>query len=173
MHLDGRISAFARVQAAVTRNPEAGIDLAMLLADELLAVGAHEGERVDRIVGPRIRLQPRAAETLALAVHELATNAVKYGALSAEPGRIAVEWRIDRAESGPRLLLDWTETGLTLSGGEPARRGFGIDLIERTVAYDLQGDARLRFEPTGLHCTISLPLTGDIVREAQHEGLVR
>src|SRR3712207_5418388 len=89
MHLDGRLNAFARTQALVTRDPEAGVDLEYLVADELLAYHAKEADQV-RISGPPIRLQPKAAETLGLAVHELATNAVKHGALRARQGRVEV-----------------------------------------------------------------------------------
>jgi PAS domain S-box-containing protein len=165
MHLDGRIDAFARVQAAVTRTPDAGLDLAMMIADSLLSVGAHEGERVRHIKGPDVRLQAKAAETVALTIHELATNAVKYGALSTEQGCIAVEWSIEEAQEEPRLVLRWTETGVQLSGEKPTRRGFGTELIERTLAYDLDGDASLEFTLDGLHCTISLPATGDLILE--------
>jgi PAS domain S-box-containing protein len=171
MHLDGRIDAFARVQAAVTRTPDVGLDLAMLVAETLLSVGAHEGERVRHIKGPNIRLQAKAAETVALTIHELATNAVKYGALSTEQGRLAVEWSIEEAQEQPRLVLRWTETGVPLSGEKPTRRGFGMELIERILAYDLGGEASLEFTPDGLHCTISLPATGDLILErARHVG---
>jgi two-component system CheB/CheR fusion protein len=162
-HLDGRIEAFARVQAAVTRNPFAGIDLATLLADGLLAVGAHEGERVRALMGPKIHLRPKAAETVALALHELATNAVKYGALSAKKGRIAIDWSLAEVDGHPRLVLRWIETGVPLADGQPRRRGFGTELIERTLVYDLGGKSALDFTPDGLHCTISLPGTGEII----------
>jgi PAS domain S-box-containing protein len=165
MHLEGRIDAFARVQAAVTRTPDAGIDLTNLVADTLLSVGAQEGERVRHIKGPSVRLQAKAAETVALAMHELATNAVKYGALSSEQGSIAVEWSIEKTPEQLRLVLRWTETGVKLSGEKPTRRGFGTELIERTVAYDLGGEASLEFTPDGLHCTISLPATGGLIVE--------
>ncbi len=165
MHLEGRIDAFARVQATVTRTPDAGIDLTNLVADTLLSVGAQEGERVRHIKGPSVRLQAKAAETVALAIHELATNAVKYGALSSEQGSIAVEWSIEETPEQPRLVLRWTETGVKLSGEKPTRRGFGTELIERTVAYDLGGEASLEFRPDGLHCTISLPATSGLILE--------
>ncbi|WP_414472493.1 PAS domain S-box protein [Microvirga sp. M2] len=158
MHLEGRIDAFARVQAAVTRDPEAGLDLEMLVADELRAVAAHEGEQVKRISGPRTRLQPKAAETLALAIHELATNAVKYGALAASQGRIEVVWIIDSSGGQSRLVFQWIETGVPLANDQPRRRGFGTELIERTLGYELGGDAKLDFTPNGLRCTIVLPM---------------
>ena len=157
MHLEGRIDAFARVQAAVTRDPTSGLDLEMLIASTLLDFGAREGERVRSIVGPQVRLQPKAAETLALALHELATNAIKYGALSAERGQISVEWSLDGVDGESQLVLRWIETGVNLSGERPRRRGFGTEMIERTLAYDIGGEASLRFERDGLHCMIALP----------------
>ncbi len=169
MNLDGRIDAFARVQAAATRDPTAGIDLEMLIADELLGHGAHEGDQVRALGGPKVRLQPQAAETLGLAFHELATNAVKYGALSTKSGRLEVHWTVeDAAPHGPRLLIHWTETGVKLPNPGPRRRGFGTELLERTLAYDLGGEASLRYEPDGLRCAISLPVEG-VVRAANED----
>jgi two-component system, chemotaxis family, CheB/CheR fusion protein len=163
MHLEGRISAFARVQAAVTRDPTGGIDLEMLVADELNAHKAQEGEQVTSIKGPKLRLQPKAAETLGLVVHELTTNAVKYGALSAEKGLVAVNWAIEAVDGHPRLVFHWVESGVGLDGKKPTRRGFGTELIERTLAYDLNGKASLGFAADGLRCTLSLPADEKII----------
>lgn len=165
MHLDGRLGAFARVQAAVTRNPIAGLDLEMLIADELFAVGAEEGDRVTQITGPKLRLHPKAAETLALVFHELATNAVKFGALSGPRGRIRVEWRIEQTDP-PRVVLDWIENGMALPVLKPTRRGFGTGLLERTLPYDLGAEVRCSFESTGLRCTIVLPIRPDLMLQA-------
>ena len=161
-HFDGRLDAFARVQAAVTRNPAAGVDLAHLVAEELLSYAAHEGERVS-IKGPTLRLQPKAAETLALGIHELATNAVKYGALSSPKGRVQVTWDIADGEAGPRLALEWVESGVELDGAAPRRKGFGAELLERTLAYELKAKAALTFGSTGVRYAVDLPLTGRIV----------
>jgi two-component system CheB/CheR fusion protein len=158
MHLDGRINAFARVQAAVTRDPGRGIDLAQLIADELLAHTARENERL-RMEGPPVQLRPKAAETLGLAIHEMTTNAVKHGALSLPQGRIDVTWRI---EEPPRLILDWQESGGPRVAG-PRRRGFGTELLERTLPYDLGAKVTQSFGLEGLHCRIELPLTDRIV----------
>ncbi|TPG60458.1 PAS domain-containing protein [Roseomonas nepalensis] len=163
MHLDGRIDAFSRVQAAVTRNPERGIDLAQLVADELLAYSAREGKQV-RIGGPAVALRPKAAETMALAIHELATNAVKFGALSTPQGRVEVEWRTDLSEA-PRLLFDWRESGVTEPVRESERRGFGTELFDRTLPYELSAEVEHHLAPDGLRCTISLPLTERVVKE--------
>jgi two-component system CheB/CheR fusion protein len=156
MHLDGRLSAFARTQSLVTRDPGAGIDLEYLVAEELLAYHAHDGEQAN-ISGPRLRLQPRAAETLGLAVHELATNAVKHGALSQPSGRVDVSWHIMDGGEPPHLRLDWVERGgPTVS--EPQRRGFGTELLERVLAFELKARTSLAYEPEGLRCAIELPL---------------
>lgn len=162
MHLDDRLGACARVQSALLYNPSAGVDLELLIAEELRAVGAEEGEQVRPIRGPKLRLQAEAAEIVALAIHELATNALKFGALRAEAGRLQVEWRVEE-EPEPRLLVTWCETGMRLPDGIPARRGFGSELIERNLPYDLGGRGRLTFERTGLRCEIELPLANNVV----------
>jgi len=163
MHLDGRIDAFSRVQAAVTRNPERGIDLAQLVADELLAFSAREGRQV-RIEGPAVTLRPKAAETMALAIHELATNAIKFGALSAPQGRVDVDWEARLAGETPRLIFCWRESGLG-AVGLPEHHGFGTEMFERTLPYELNAEVRHDFVQDGLRCTISLPLSDRLVKE--------
>lgn len=159
-HLDGRLAAFARTQSHVTRDPIRGIDLEAIVADELLAHQVHEGGAVT-IRGPEVRLQPRMADTLGLALHELVTNAVKYGSLGGrqDGGGVAVSWRVDQArEGGQTLRLEWVET---VPGGTirpPTRTGFGAELLERTLAYDLDAEVKLDFRPHGLRCTIAVPL---------------
>jgi two-component system CheB/CheR fusion protein len=162
MHLDGRINAFARVQTAVARDPAAGLDLTQLVADELLTCVAQEGEQV-RIVGPSVRLQPKAAETFGLAIHELATNAVKHGALSVPHGDIRISWRVQNGEETPQLVFEWKESGLNKVAANRRRRGFGTDLLERTLTYELKAKTMQAFEPDGLRCTIELPLTERIL----------
>jgi PAS domain S-box-containing protein len=163
MHLDGRINAFARVQTAVARDPAAGLDLTDLVADELLTYVAHDGEQV-RIAGPAVRLKPKAAETFGLAVHELATNAVKHGALSSPDGRIRVTWRVHNGTDPPRLVFEWKESGTPNRTPRRKRRGFGTDLLERTLTYELKAKTVQTFEPDGLRCTIELPMTERLVR---------
>ncbi|HVL72914.1 MAG TPA: sensor histidine kinase, partial [Beijerinckiaceae bacterium] len=111
---------------------------------------------------PKVRLRPKAAEMLGLAMHELATNAVKYGALAADGGRIAVNWTIEDGDKAPLLRLIWTETGAVLDGGPPTRRGFGTELLERTLAYELDAATDLAFQDGGLRCTVAVPLTDRI-----------
>jgi two-component system, chemotaxis family, CheB/CheR fusion protein len=155
-HLDGRLNAFARTQALVTRDPQGGVDLEYLVVEELMAYNAREGEQI-RISGPQVRFQPKPAETFALALHELATNALKYGALSTSSGRIEISWRLDRSGESGQLVFEWRERGgpnVTL----PQRKGFGSELLERTFAFDLKGQTILAFNPAGFECTITIPL---------------
>jgi two-component sensor histidine kinase len=109
------------------------------------------------IDGPEMRLEPRAAVAFALALHELGTNAAKYGALSTAEGRVAIRWRIHADEASSRLHFLWRE-----SGGPPvvppARSGVGMRLIERGLAVELAGKVALRFEPGGVECEIDAPI---------------
>jgi two-component system CheB/CheR fusion protein len=155
-HFDGRLSALARTQAVLARRSHADVDLDELVREELLSHGAHEGGQV-RIVGPPVRIPQRMAETLSLALHELATNAVKFGALSQPKGRLAVVWRLPEGGGVRRLVLDWRESGVGLIDTAPVRTGFGRDLIERGLPYDLGAVTSLAFASGGAHCTIDLP----------------
>jgi PAS domain S-box-containing protein len=164
IHLEGRIGAFSRVQAVVTRTPDAGVDLAALIEDELLAHAAREGEML-KIEGPDISLKPRPAETISLAVHELATNAVKYGALGAEGGRIMVTWERSRFDGSERLNLVWEENGVRAPPREPHRQGFGFELLKRTLPYELSGETKVEFRPEGLRFSMSVPLGPAVLAE--------
>ena len=161
LHLEARISALARTQGFAMRRPGAGINLEELVDAELIAHAAREGKV--KTAGPPVRLGLKAAETVALALHELATNAVKFGALSVPEGRITVAWckEIDRED--PCVRLEWLEEGVPSCTQQALRRGFGLDLIERTVPYDLRGASHISFEPGGVHCVIDIPLTRDNV----------
>jgi two-component system, chemotaxis family, CheB/CheR fusion protein len=160
-HLDGRLNAFARTQAMVTRDPEGGVDLGYLVVEELLGYNAREGEQL-RVSGPPVRFQPKAAETFALAIHELATNAIKYGALSQPTGRVDVSWRVNNGSDPIELVFDWREKGGPRVE-PPGRKGFGSELLERTLVFEFKGKTTLAYDPTGLHCTIAIPLNRRIV----------
>ncbi|MDX8523649.1 HWE histidine kinase domain-containing protein [Mesorhizobium sp. MSK_1335] len=153
-HLEGRINAFARVQAAITRRHSISIDLTSIVAEGLRAAGGREGENLT-IEGPPLALAPKAAEAMGLAVHELATNALKYGALSSSSraGRIDIEWRLEE----DLLRFVWTESGVhDLKPVE--RRGFGFEVLERTLPYELGAAVDLRIAPSGLNFTAAIPL---------------
>jgi two-component sensor histidine kinase len=155
-HLDGRIAALARVQATLVRNPRAGVDLEGLVRDELLAQNADE-DKV-RVSGPEISLPSKAAEVLTLAIHELATNAMKFGALSQASGNLEINWRLEDVETPRRRLeLVWLETGVRVASGAPRREGFGTNLLKRRLPYELAGNAEVEFRPGGLVCRIGFP----------------
>lgn len=165
-HLEARISALARTQGFAMRRPSAGVSLEELVDAELIAHAAREGKV--KTAGPPVRLGVKAAETLGLALHELATNAVKFGALCTAEGRITVTWRKEIDREDPCVRLEWIEESVAACPQQPARRGFGLDLIERTVPYELRGASRLSFEPGGIHCVIDIPLTRDNIVSDRH-----
>jgi len=154
-HLEGRISAMARTQALLTRGVHAAVDLKSLILDELLMQAAQPEQYA--VTGPDISLPPKAAEVLGLALHELATNAVKYGALSERGGRVDVRWALLDGDEAPQLSLIWSELGVRI-GGEPSRSGFGTELVTQRVPYELQGTGTMEFRPTGLVATLEFPL---------------
>ncbi|MGU3362958.1 HWE histidine kinase domain-containing protein [Methylobacterium sp. M6A4_1b] len=164
-HLDGRLAALARVQAIILSDPRAGVDLGRLVTDELTAVLAYQEGRA-LVEGPEVTLHLRAAEPIALALHELATNAIKYGALSLPSGRISVAWRIEDGKPAPHLVFDWVEHGMRLHGLARHHRGFGMLVLEEMLAHTLQAQGSLAFEPEGAHYCLLLPLT----ERALHEG---
>jgi two-component system CheB/CheR fusion protein len=115
--------------------------------------------------GPRVLLRPRAALALGLVLHELATNAVKYGALSVGTGCVNVVWNVEGdgdGEAGRRLVIRWRESGGP-PVGKPARRGFGSELIERQVGYELEGEVGIEFAPGGLAATLTIPLNVELL----------
>jgi PAS domain S-box-containing protein len=147
-NFEGRLISLAAAHDVLTRNAWAGADISELLQRELSAFP-------DRIAfsGPPVRLTATQALAVSLIVHELATNAAKYGALTAPQGRVEVEWRVEDEQ----LELRWSE-----SGGPPVeaprRTGFGSRLIENLAAGDLRGAAVTDYAPEGLRCTVRAPL---------------
>jgi two-component system CheB/CheR fusion protein len=157
MHLEGRIEAFARAQAIATRSPDYSVDLEDFVREEFLALAVRDDETV-RIDGPTIRLRAKAADCIGLAIHELATNSVKYGALSGNGWRIDLSWRVEEIPGSRKLRLEWWEKGTRVAGIAPRRRGFGSELIERTLHYELDAETELEFMPGGVRCMILIPL---------------
>jgi two-component sensor histidine kinase len=129
-----------------------GAELHNLVTQEL-APYFQDGETRARIDGPNLLLEPSAAQTIAVTLHELATNAAKYGALSVPKGRVQVEW--SRAADG-RLVLSWTETGGPLVK-PPTRRGFGTRVMDGMIRRQLNGEMRFDWHAEGLACEIALP----------------
>ncbi|PVM82951.1 HWE histidine kinase domain-containing protein [Caulobacter endophyticus] len=153
----GRLAILARVQALLTRSANTGIDLASIVREELAAQASDES--LYQVEGPDLTLPPKAAEVVTLAVHELATNALKHGALSVPDGRIEVSWSVETREGRRWLSFLWREQATsTKTGDEPERRGFGRELIERRVPYDLQGESELLIGQDGAACRLAFPL---------------
>ncbi|GJD52013.1 hypothetical protein OPKNFCMD_4775 [Methylobacterium crusticola] len=136
----------------------AGIRSAGVAALAAGALALHD-DRQARIAlaGPDLQIGPAAALSLALMLHELATNAVKYGALSVPEGRVSVRWAIEGEAAAARFTLTWREAGGP-AVTPPLRRGFGSRLIERGLAGAVSGTVTLAFEPAGVVCTLAAPL---------------
>lgn len=164
-----RLSALSRVQGLLS-HLSAGQRVAFdeLLRSELTALGATDG-LAERLVleGPAgVPLRSATVQTFALALHELATNAVKYGALSAahSGGHLAVRWHIAPSADGtpPRLHVDWRESGVTMPQVNAAsqRGGYGRELIERALPYQLKAKTTYELRGDGVHCTLTVPIAG-------------
>ena len=153
---DARLRALAAAHDLLTRENWEAAFLADIVAD---AVAGTTGAIASRVSagGPQIVLPPQTAVSLAMAVHELSTNALKYGALSNDAGTVTILWEVNRNDAGQRLYFEWAE-----AGGppvvEPATRGFGLRMIERGLAAELGGTVSVDFAREGLRCVIDAPL---------------
>ena len=153
---EGRLIALSKAHDQLTVHHWESADLRALLSGSL---APYVGTGPERIVlrGEDVELRPRAVLTLAMAFHELTTNAAKYGALSAAGGHIDIRWQPVGDDGHRQLKIDWIERdGPTVA--EPQQRGFGSKLIEGSIAAELGGRARLAYQPDGLHCEIVIPL---------------
>jgi two-component sensor histidine kinase/putative methionine-R-sulfoxide reductase with GAF domain len=167
--IEGRVAALARAQTLLARDRWAGADLRALLHGELAAFLDGGSDPRTELRGPVVALPPGAAQPLAMAIHELATNAIKYGSLSAPEGRLAITWRVED-RGGRTLRLRWSETGGPPVDGPPGRRGFGSRVLERPLRDQLGGSASMAWEG-GLTCDIDLPLArGTSMEEAAAAG---
>jgi light-regulated signal transduction histidine kinase (bacteriophytochrome) len=149
--LDQRIHSMAKAHSLLTQSRWEGVSVDGLLREELDAYGPVPG--IVSLAGADAVLTPKSALALSLALHELATNAAKFGSLSVDAGRVAVRWHV-RDDGG--LGLNWTETDGP-SVAPPTRRGFGSNLIERALAMETGGRATIHYEPSGVVCDIVLP----------------
>jgi PAS domain S-box-containing protein len=159
--LGGRILALAKAHSLLGRENWEAVSLSDVV-DRILQPFGLDDQRVARfsVEGDDVRLQPKAALTLAMVFHELATNASKYGALSNDEGRIAIDWQVDQSPQGDRMRLRWQESGgPTVT--PPSRKGFGSRLIEGGLAQDLGGKVRLRYDPAGVSCEIVMPVPAE------------
>jgi two-component sensor histidine kinase len=153
---EARLMALSRAHDLLTRRQWTGVGLRELL-EQALSPFAGDADPAIRMDGPDHTLSARAALALAMVMHELATNAAKYGALSLPSGRINLEWSVGPNNDADWLTLKWLEKNGPLTE-EPSRRGFGSRLIERSIGKDLGGKTELRFLPAGLQCVLAFPL---------------
>jgi PAS domain S-box-containing protein len=161
--LDARLIALSDAHNLLTRENWEATTLGDLVE---IALRPYRADREDRFeaAGPRIRLSPKTALAIAMGLHELTTNAIKYGALANDTGHVAIRWETAASPQGPRLRIQWAE-----SGGPPVapprRKGFGSRLIERGLAAELDGQVELTFPTSGVICTIDAPLPASAIQE--------
>jgi two-component system CheB/CheR fusion protein len=166
--MEGRIAAISAAHSVLTQSAgRGGASLRELLTTELAPYD--RGNQSVSITGVDIAVTPRGGLSLAMAFHELASNAAKYGALSTDSGALAVSWAVSH-ESGAILHFNWIETGGPPIAGPPTQRGFGSTLIERTLSHEMDAVIRQEFRPSGLYCAIDIPLTEDIGRVQAFPG---
>lgn len=152
---EARIVALSKAHNLLSARQWADIDLAVLLAQQLSALGK------ERVIasGPSVRLNSKASIAMSMLIHELAMNAAKYGSLSTEAGTLTVYWRVAADEAGhDRLEFDWKEQGGTAVSA-PAHRGFGARMIDRVVTGELEGVFTPDYASGGFSCRIAIPST--------------
>ena len=150
--IEGRIKALAIVHSLFVQSRWRGAELGNLVKQELSPY-SHEGEERTRIDGPTVMLKPDVAQAIAVALHELATNAAKYGALSRAKGEVHVKWSF---AADDRVMLRWTEAAGP-AVNPPTHKGFGTDVIGAMIRAHVGGDMRLDWRTEGLVCEIALP----------------
>jgi PAS domain S-box-containing protein len=156
---EDRLQALSRAQGLLSKGGSDTVEVGALVRAELAAHADGASDRV-MVSGPKVLLNARQVQNFALAVHELTTNAVKYGALKVETGRLAATWKIicDRRERR-RLALSWIESGIAIEPQKVARRGYGTELIQEALAYALEAEVDYILGEDGVRCRIELPLS--------------
>lgn len=154
--IEGRLLALSEAHNLLTRENWEGADLREIIERAIAPFRASGDHRI-RVQGGSVRLSPRQAVALSMALHELGTNAVKYGALSGDAGWVEVLWTF-AGPGGGTLALEWREAGGPRVAA-PTSRGFGSRLLERGLAQDLEGEVELNFDPEGVVCRITAPIT--------------
>jgi two-component system CheB/CheR fusion protein len=164
----GRANALSAAYTLLSRESWTEIPLRDVLLEEVRPFVAAASNNVS-LAGAPILLKPRGALALGMVVHELVTNAVKYGALSVPDGKVAIEWDVESRDGTEQLVWKWSE----LDGppiAPPDRKGFGLSMIERSLRHELKGEAIIAFEPEGVRATIAIPLEPGIATRAVPEA---
>jgi light-regulated signal transduction histidine kinase (bacteriophytochrome)/CheY-like chemotaxis protein len=153
--IQSRLHSMAKAHNLLTKSRWEGASLRAIIEDELHAHNIPGGCDIG-VEGADFDLEPKAALATSMVLHELVTNAIKYGCLSEATGRLHISWRLEEGPSGMRLVLDWLETcGRPIAA--PSRKGFGRTLLERIFAQDVDGAVHVEFEATGLRCRLEIP----------------
>jgi len=159
----GRLRAMAATHELLSRGNWTGAGLRALIE---AALQSHLGKESPKVTlgGPDLTLTPSAASTLGLVFYELATNATKYGSLSAD-GQVGVLWRVEPGAAGETVAIEWTETdGPPVK--KPIEEGFGTGFVKRSIEYELSGTASVQLDPVGLRWSISFPLQSNVQHRA-------
>ena len=167
-HLSSRVAAMARTQVILTRNVNLRVSLQEVVRDELLSsAGSH---RRFQCGGVEVLLDPKAAEVLTLAIHELATNSLKYGAFAGTSGDVEIHWTVETRSDEQWLCFTWKETGCPHSGFGTS--GFGTQLITQRVPYELRGTGSLIPTDEGMVARIEFPLrySGSVLETGMGKG---
>jgi PAS domain S-box-containing protein len=158
-----RLQGLAASHDLLVHNGWEGVDLAELVKSQL----SHLGDMLDRrisIAGPRLTVTPTAAQTLGMALHELATNATKYGALSGDKGRVDINWDVERSDGGGVFSMAWVERAGPVVK-PPERRGFGTTLLKTMTEMAFSGKVSNTYKPEGLHWSLEAP-EAQIIQES-------
>jgi PAS domain S-box-containing protein len=161
--VEARVATLARAHSLLAEGGWHGADLRAAAERALAPFTPGPGRGAVKLSGPPIPLTPAAVQPIAMVLHELATNAAKYGALSVASGTVTVEWQATRDSGVGQLRVLWTEADGPTVPNIPARRSFGSRLIDATVRGQLGGEVMRRWHPTGLVCIITLPLDRAVV----------
>ncbi len=153
--LADRINGLAKTHDVLSRNKWTSVELNELVASELRAFASDPARLL--IAGPDVRLPARAVTALGCVIHELATNAAKYGALAAEHGRIGVSWSLQDRQGAAWLEILWRETGGP-DASQPSRAGYGTELTTRTLEYEFEGSATFHYGQGGLIVSLAMPM---------------
>jgi len=168
--VEARIAALARAHTLLAQEGWSGADLRAIAEREFApyaTVRCHASSSI-RLEGPPLPLAASTVQPLAMVLHELATNAAKYGALSHPDGILTLRWRVE--PEADLLVLDWLESGGPSLQGPPARSGFGSRVIETTLRSQLRGQLERRWEGSGLACRITLPLGRTVLAGSGRES---
>ncbi|HZO46122.1 MAG TPA: sensor histidine kinase [Xanthobacteraceae bacterium] len=154
---DGRVVAMGRANELLSEERWRNADMADLVDSALEPFRSKDRQRL-HASGPNLSVAPQSAVMISMMLHELATNAAKYGALSNDTGEVFVDWRELGENGGRRVQLTWRETGGPSIAAVPERKGFGTTLIQRGLTAQSGGKADIEFAPDGLRCTLECPV---------------